>query len=878
MKKRILAILLCLFMLGLLCACTAEDGEPSSSAPGESTIAASSEVSEEISIEESSILEETSLPEVSQPDESEPEISEPEVSEPEVSEPEASDPPTLELPPEEELSMELALRFDMGPGHPTSLYAYSDGYPEYGALRMEQHIGTDGEGNFYAEIYNGVVRINDGVEFIGRKIQHPWVYSQSFSPATIWLENSSLWETILTLHGENKEVLSRIKISAETPYQFEPCEIHYTTNEYGGEYATVRYYKPRTVRVNEATFENVVDYQYFDGDDGTLYLALFYADYGEIYAITGGITHQELIPVTEENKTHKKPTLVTLYDFEGEELGELLDDPAGYTFKRGRDISIYDLHCSSSHEYWHIHLRDSLKELAGDRTAMEAYLKEQGYDVKVSRIVALDVKYAPFTLMALTESGEAYFVTVRDLRGSEEQFYKVYSVEEFRASYLSREVKLYLFGDEYEWETTYPVTIENETAMIPVVSALQALGGNVEWQNGSAKITMAGKQCFVHPGDLCIAYGDEEWIYTERYIVDSKGDELLMRSIELQSFFDVFCPTLRIRVDIAKDAVYLEQVYRNAIECYFSPDRKSVLYAVENLETEDFDWYRIVDGGAPELMPEEGQPYWDIGYDLKMLRWTDNFSQVFFTIFDYDGVGTSLFEWNADGEVNRISTKCHQDSLSKIYADGSIYFREIVSWNDLANVVENDLGEHGEAYMELTAGRACRWSSLYYYDGNEKIPVAENEWLEITEDRPYAANSPGGIGISLDPNKKIKLSELLERIEEPEYRWWLEEALPAYTDCTFFVKGKAYSVDLGHVADAIVDDTAKHLAVLADWDPKTSRGKLYLLEIGEQGAGEARLISEDVPFGDPRKQYFYFEDNCLCYRAGGEDHMYDLGE
>ena len=104
MKKRILAILLCLFMLALLCACTAEDGEPSSSVPGESTIASSSEVSEEISIEESSILEETSLPEVSQPDESEPEISEPEksqpeISEPEVSEPEVSDPPSRSFRP-----------------------------------------------------------------------------------------------------------------------------------------------------------------------------------------------------------------------------------------------------------------------------------------------------------------------------------------------------------------------------------------------------------------------------------------------------------------------------------------------------------------------------------------------------------------------------------------------------------------------------------------------------------------------------------------------------------------------------------------------------------------------------------------------------------
>ena len=349
-----------------------------------------------------------------------------------------------------------------------------------------------------------------------------------------------------------------------------------------------------------------------------------------------------------------------------------------------------------------------------------------------------------------------------------------------------------------------------------------------------------------------------------------------MGIIKLQSFFDVFCPTLRIRVDIAKDAVYLEQVYKGAVECYFTGDGKSALYAVENPETDDFDWYRIVDGGAPELMPEEGQPYWHIGYDLKMLRWTDNFSQVFFTIFDYDGVGTSLFEWNADGEVKQLSETCHQDSLSEVYPDGSIYFREIVSRNGLRSIVENDLGEAGEEYIKNAGGG--RWCALYYYDGSEKILVAENEWLEITEDRPYAANAPGGIGISLAPDEKLKLSELLELLSEPEPKWWLREVIPAYADCTFFVKGKAYSVDLGHVADAAMDDTVEHLAVLTDWDPKTSCGKLYLLEIGEQGAGEVRLISEDVPFGDPRKQYFYFEDNRLCYRAGGEDHMYDLGE
>ncbi|MBR6554249.1 MAG: hypothetical protein IKT91_06550, partial [Clostridia bacterium] len=90
----------------------------------------STEASTESSTEESSVTEpsepEVSEPEVSEPEVSEPEVSEPEVSEPEVSEPEVSDPPIAELPPEKEATVEQVLRFDMGPGHPFSLWAYTN--------------------------------------------------------------------------------------------------------------------------------------------------------------------------------------------------------------------------------------------------------------------------------------------------------------------------------------------------------------------------------------------------------------------------------------------------------------------------------------------------------------------------------------------------------------------------------------------------------------------------------------------------------------------------------------------------------------------------------------------------------------------------------
>ncbi|MBO5735309.1 MAG: hypothetical protein J6S15_04335, partial [Clostridia bacterium] len=209
MKKRILAILLCLFMLALLCACTAEDGEPSSSVPGESTIASSSEVSEEISIEESSILEEASLPEVSQPDESEPEISEPEesqpeISEPEVSEPEVSDPPTLELPPEEELSMELVDEIPVNDPRSPIFLQYNIGESFYGQIITPTRFLVDLNGDIYCVVGVGIFRLRDSAGF--RLIDPNDTGDRSVSSVAVY--NGTIYVAYKSFSGQKGELVA----------------------------------------------------------------------------------------------------------------------------------------------------------------------------------------------------------------------------------------------------------------------------------------------------------------------------------------------------------------------------------------------------------------------------------------------------------------------------------------------------------------------------------------------------------------------------------------------------------------------------------------------------------------------------------------------
>ena len=767
MKKRILAILLCLFMLALLCACTAEDGEPSSSVPGESTIAASSEVSEEISIEESSILEEASLPEVSQPDESEPEISEPEesqpeisepeVSEPEVSEPEVSDPPIAELPPEKEATVEQVLRFDMGPGHPFSLWAYTNGYPEFGKLIIEQPIFTDGEENFYLDLTSSVKRFNDGAKLPSAKrnvANSEYVLSGG---RLLWLEDRILDEDLYILWNESKEVVSRIKVSIEQPYRYQPCEIRYTTSEYYGKYATVKYYRPFTIKVNEVTFENVVEYQVFHGKENTLYLALFFADYGAIYAVTGGVTHEELTPATEGADRENRPVLFKAYELNQNQLKNMLDDPAGYSFSRGEEIWI-----DASLLYYldedPFLLWPELVELATEPAAMEAYLKEQGFPCTVKRITAIDSEFAPFTLMAVTETGNAYFVTAKIDYPTKEQVYAAYTLEEYRNTFLSREVKVVVNGAEMT--PKYPVTAYGENTMLPIVQVLQALGGTVEQVDGGVSITLDGKQCFVYFGEHCIMYGDEEWAYG--WEVEYHRDELLIPRGELQSIFDVFCPGVEIRVDIANNAVYIERKARSEKETTMElvdeipvNDPRSPIFLQYNIGE---SFYGQIITPTRFLVDLNGDIYCVVGVGLFRLR---------------DSAGFRLIDPNDTGDRSVSSVAVYNGTIYVAYKSASGQKGELVAYDITGKVLSSaalPAAKYGEYYYlfisEDGKPKVMFGNDIYSHTG-QKVGV-----LNAEADVTYGVTI-GGVTHSMT-NEPLILSRLggVSTIREIQEKWY----------------------------------------------------------------------------------------------------------
>ncbi len=668
--------------------------------------------------------------------------------------------PSDELPPEEELSMELALRFGCGPDYPISLWAYTNGYPEFGELIMEESIFTDGKGNFYKDVYNGILRINDGVKLSKDSVVRGTANGSKYVLSggdSLWYEDRYLNEDIYILQNENKEVVSRIKVSIEQPYQYQPCEIRYWTNEYSGNYATVRYYRPYTIKVNEVIFENVVEYQIFHGKEGTLYLVMFFAEHGEIYAITGGVTHEAATPATEETDDRNLPILFEIYYEEQDDLRQLLNDPLGDHLGRGYEIPInhkllYYMEATP------VLLSEEFVELATDFAAMEAYLKGQGFSCKVTDIVVFSAETAPVTLMALTEAGNAYFVTAKIDYPTKEQVYAAYSLEDYRNTFLSREVKVVVNGTEMT--PKYTVTAYGENTMLPIVQVLQALGGTVEQVDGGVSITLDGKQCFVYFGEHCIMYGDEEWAYG--WEVEYHRDELLIPKVELQSIFDVFCPGVEIRVDIANNAVYIERKVRSEKETTMElvdeipvNDPRSPIFLQYNIGE---SFYGQIITPTRFLVDLNEDIYCVVGEGLFRLR---------------DSEGFRLIDPNDTGDRSVSSVAVYNGTIYVAYKSFSGQKGELVAYDITGKVLSSaalPAAKYGEYYYlfisEDGKPKVLFGNDIYSHTG-QKVGV-----LNAEADVTYGVTI-GGVTHSMT-NEPLILSRLggVSTIREIQEKWY----------------------------------------------------------------------------------------------------------
>jgi len=606
------------------------------------------------------------------------------------------------------------------------------------------------------------------------------------------------------------------------------------------------------------------------GEDGTFYLMVLYPHYGEIYAITGGVTHEEFL--SSEGWTDDiddLPILVSIDMMKRDALLEFLADPRTYSFRGGWDIPVNGIPGYPTLNYERFYLKPDLLEIATDHSAMEAFLKKRGITCDVTEIHLFEAAITPFTLFVKTGDGTLYFIGVE--YSEDVHTYTLYTEEEYLAAYYPHPLTIMVDGKKLE--TDDPFVAYGEYAELPLVAIMEALGAQLEWKyDDYVGITWGGNQCWIDTDYSSLTYGGQRFhAVMDRYSL-YKGNDVTFRSDTLQEFFKAFCHGVTVRVDAEESVVYIDNQYADTIECYFSPDGKSVLYAVWN-EDEAYDWYRIVGDGEPEALPIDIQPYRD-----SMKRWANDFSVVAVTVIDQSTFLSCLYKWDENGEVSLLSETCDADALSVLYEDGSLYFQErtTVSYDTF---IENDLGEAGEEPMAWVSRMRTRLATVYYYDGNEKKLAAENVWCDATGWDPYAAEASGGAYLTLDPGEKVKLSTILEIVGENRNVGWLDKAMRAFAKCTYTVKDQYYTVDLDRASVAIIAKDAKHLAVLSDWDPHTEFGTLYLVKIGEQGVEEVTLISEKITSKEPMRMNAYFSgSNYLVYRADGAERYVQIGD
>ncbi|MBR4054763.1 MAG: hypothetical protein IKK06_08205, partial [Clostridia bacterium] len=676
------------------------------------------------------------------------------------------------------------------------------------------------------------------------------------SADTFWTDTHSVSQTEYFLFDRNGELCSRLMLRREAGYQYRPCKIECNN-------CTIEYYHPKTLYFNGMVFEDVIFDTVLYGEDGTFYLMVLHPHYGEIYAITGGVAHEEFLSSEGwMDDIDDLPILVSIDMMKRDALLEFLADPRTYSFRGGWDIPVNGIPGYPTLNYETFYLKPDLLEIATDHSAMEAFLKKRGITCDVTEIHLFEAAITPFTLFVKTGDGTLYFIGVEY---SEDVYtYTLYTEEEYLAAYYPYPLTIMVDGKKLE--TDDPFVIYGEYAELPLVAIMEALGAKLEWKyDDYVGITWGGNQCWIDTDYSSLKYGEQRFhAVMDRYSL-YKGNDVTFRSDTLQEFFKAFCHGVTVRVDAEESVVYIDNQYADTIECYFSPDGKSVLYAVLN-EDEAYDWYRIVGDGEPEALPIDIQPYRD-----SMKRWANDFSVVYFTNINQSTFLSCLYKWDENGEVSLLSETCYADALSVLYEDGSFYFQErtTVSYDTF---IENDLGEAGEEPMAWVSRMRARLATVYYYDGHEKKLAAENVWCDATGWDPYAAEASGGAYLTLDPGEKVKLSAILEIVGENRNVGWLDKAMRAFAKCIYTVKDQYYTVDLDRASVAIIAKDAKHLAVLSDWDPHTEFGTLYLVKIGEQGVEEVTLISEKITSKEPMRMNAYFSgSNYLVYRADGAD-------
>ncbi len=124
-------------------------------------------------------------------------------------------------------------------------------------------------------------------------------------------------------------------------------------------------------------------------------------------------------------------------------------------------------------------IRNTLLDFIGNKSNIEKYLSQNGVNTTIEDMAVFEAPYVPLTIWVKTTTGN-FYITINEDPDDELYVYRFYTESAYCEKYKCVEGKLIVNGNEMKGIST---KIYNNCAEVPLVTVIEALGGNISFQS-----------------------------------------------------------------------------------------------------------------------------------------------------------------------------------------------------------------------------------------------------------------------------------------------------------------------------------------------------------------------------------------------------------
>jgi len=187
---------------------------------------------------------------------------------------------------------------------------------------------------------------------------------------------------------------------------------------------------------------------------------------------------------------------VEIYSINREGFQEFLNEPTieKLTEKSHGEICNLEIGRYKRSAYRYFTVKEDFLSFACGGDEMKAFLSQNGIDEEISEIAVIDSDSLALVIWVQT-SGECVYITVDEANYFEEYEYRLYTNEEFREKFLSKEGRL-LFNLK-EIKTENHAVLYHNYGEVPFCAVLTAMGAKFEWKNDTQSEVLFRDEMYV---------------------------------------------------------------------------------------------------------------------------------------------------------------------------------------------------------------------------------------------------------------------------------------------------------------------------------------------------------------------------------------------